>query len=57
MAYAERALGAIRSAGVRLYIFTPRRARDIPNVAITDLAMPPALAKSEPFALGVTATN
>lgn len=54
---AERALGAIRSAGVRLYIFTPPGARDIPNVAITDLAMPPALAKSEPFALGVTATN
>lgn len=54
---AERALGAIRSAGVRLFIFTPPGARDIPNVAITDLAMPPALAKSEPFALGVTATN
>jgi Ca-activated chloride channel homolog len=54
---AERALGAIRSAGVRLYIFTPPGAHGIPNVAITDLAMPPALAKSEPFALGVTATN
>ena len=54
---AERALGAVRSAGVRLYIFTPPGARDIPNVAITDLAMPPALAKSGPFALGVTATN
>jgi Ca-activated chloride channel homolog len=54
---AERAIGAIRSAGVRLYIFTPPGARDIPNVAITDLAMPPALAKSGPFALGVTATN
>jgi Ca-activated chloride channel family protein len=54
---AERAMGAIRSAGVRLYIFTPPGARDIPNVAITDLAMPPALAKSGPFALGVTATN
>ncbi|MGH7914793.1 MAG: hypothetical protein ACREPW_09115, partial [Candidatus Binataceae bacterium] len=54
---AERALGAIRSAGVRLYIFTPPGARGIPNVAITDLAMPQALAKSKPFALGVTATN
>ena len=54
---AERALGAIRSAGVRLYIFTPPGARGIPNVAITGLTMPPALAKSEPFALGVTATN
>ncbi len=54
---ADRALSAIRSAAVRLYIFTPPGARGIPNVAITDLAMPPALAKSEPFALGVTATN
>lgn len=54
---AERALGALRAAGVRLYIFTPPGARDIPNVAITDLALPPALAKSAPFALGVTATN
>ena len=54
---AERALGAIRSAGVRLYIFTPPGARGISNVAITELAMPPALSKSEPFALGVTATN
>ncbi|HVA39544.1 MAG TPA: hypothetical protein VNF49_02685, partial [Candidatus Binataceae bacterium] len=54
---AERALGAIRSAGVRLYIFTPPGARGIPNVAITGLAMPPALAKSESFALGVTTTN
>ncbi|HTQ23875.1 MAG TPA: VWA domain-containing protein [Candidatus Binataceae bacterium] len=54
---AERALGAIRSAGIQLYIFTPPGARDIPNVAITGLTMPPALAKSEPFALSVTATN
>ena len=54
---AERALGAIRSAGVRLYIFTPPGARGIPNVAITGLAMPPALEKSESFALGVTTTN
>src|SRR5262249_55020306 len=54
---AERGLGALRSAGIRLYIFTPPGARDIPNVAITDLSMPPALSKSEPFALGVTATN
>ncbi len=54
---AERALGALRAAGIRLYIFTPPGARDIANVAITDLSMPPALSKSEPFALGVTATN
>ena len=33
---AERALGAIRSADVRLYIFTPPGARGIPNVAITE---------------------
>src|ERR1700687_1346702 len=54
---AERALGTIRSAGVRLYVFTPPGARGIPNVAITDLSMPPALSKSESFALGITATN
>jgi len=54
---AERALGALRSAGIRLYIFTPPGARDIPNIAVTDLSMPPALSRSEPFALGVTATN
>jgi Ca-activated chloride channel homolog len=54
---AERALGAIRSAGVQLYIFTPPGARDVPNVALTDLAIPPALAKSGPFLIGVTATN
>ena len=54
---AERALGAIRSAGVQLYIFTPPGARDLPNVALTDLAIPPALAKSGPFLIGVTATN
>jgi Ca-activated chloride channel homolog len=54
---AERALGAIRSAGVQLYIFTPPGARDVPNVALTQLEIPPALAKSGPFLLGVTATN
>jgi von Willebrand factor type A domain len=54
---ADQALAALRAAGERLYIFTPPGASGIPNVAITGLAMPPALAKSEPFAFGVTTTN
>lgn len=54
---ADDALAALRAAGERLYIFTPPGASGIPNVAITDLAMPPALAKSESFDFGVTATN
>ncbi len=53
----ERALGALISSQVRLDIFTPPGARDIPNVAMTGLFLPPALEKAEPFALGVTMEN
>ena len=54
---AERALSAIVSAEIRLDIFTPPGARSIPNVAMTALALPPALEKAAPFALGVTMDN
>jgi Ca-activated chloride channel family protein len=54
---AERAISSIRSAEIRLDIFTPPGARSIPNVAMTNLTMPPALEKAQPFALGVTMEN
>ena len=54
---AERAISAIVSAEIRLDIFTPPGARSIPNVAMTELSLPPALEKAEPFALGVTMEN
>ncbi|MDB5107637.1 MAG: hypothetical protein JWM69_578, partial [Candidatus Binatus sp.] len=54
---AEHAINSVLSAGIRLDIFTPPGARSIPNVALTGLALPPALEKAEPFALGVTIDN
>jgi Mg-chelatase subunit ChlD len=54
---AEAAVNALRAARIQLYIFTPPGARSIPNVAMTALSLPPALAKAEPFALGVTMMN
>ncbi len=54
---ADRALNALRAAGIRLYIFTPPGAGPVPNVAMTELNMPPALERSAPFALGVTMSN
>ncbi|MGO8803092.1 hypothetical protein, partial [Candidatus Binatus sp.] len=54
---AERATSAIVSAEIRLDIFTPPGARSIPNVAMTALALPPALEKSAAFALGATMDN
>jgi Mg-chelatase subunit ChlD len=54
---ADGALGALRAAGIQLYIFTPPGARSIPNVTMSDLNLPPALEKAEPFAIGVTMTN
>lgn len=54
---AERAVSAIVSAEIRLDIFTPPGARSIPNVAMTELTLPPALEKAQPFALGVTMEN
>jgi Ca-activated chloride channel homolog len=51
------ALNLLRTAGVQLYIFTPPGARTIANVSMSGLNLPPALAKSQPFALGATMTN
>ncbi len=54
---ADRALAALVAARIRLYVFTPPGAEDMPNVAMTALTLPGALSKSEPFALGVTLSN
>ena len=54
---ADSALNALRGAGIQLYIFTPPGARSIPNIAMSNLNLPPALEKAEPFSLGVTMTN
>ncbi|MGO9607873.1 MAG: VWA domain-containing protein [Candidatus Binataceae bacterium] len=52
-----RAVNALYAARIRLDIFTPPGATSIPNVAMTELTLPPALEKAEPFALGVTMDN
>ncbi len=54
---AERALGALVAARIRLYVFTADVAQQAPNVAMTELALPRALSRAEPFALGVTLAN
>ena len=54
---AERAIARLLSAQIRLDIFTPPGATSIPNVAMTELTLPPALEKAMPFALGVTMEN
>jgi Ca-activated chloride channel homolog len=54
---ADNAVSALRAAGIQLYIFTPPGAQGIANIAMTQLNLPPALAKAEPFALGVTMMN
>ncbi|HXW84789.1 MAG TPA: VWA domain-containing protein [Candidatus Binataceae bacterium] len=53
----ERAVSALLAAQIRLDIFTPPGAESIPNVAMTELTLPSALAKAAPFALGVTLQN
>ncbi|MHB8383148.1 MAG: VWA domain-containing protein [Candidatus Binataceae bacterium] len=52
-----RAIGSIVAARIRLDIFTPPGATSIPNVAMTELSLPPALEKAAPFELGVTMEN
>jgi uncharacterized membrane protein len=54
---AGNAVSALRAAGIQLYIFTPPGAQSIANIAMTQINLPPALAKAEPFALGVTMMN
>jgi Ca-activated chloride channel homolog len=54
---AGAAINALQGADSRLYIFTPPGSGPVPNVAMTELNLPPALEHSEPFALGVTMSN
>lgn len=54
---ATRAVSALLASGIRLFMFTPPGAGSVPNVAMTGLALPSALSKSAPFALGVTMEN
>ncbi|MBF6567821.1 MAG: VWA domain-containing protein [Candidatus Binataceae bacterium] len=54
---ATRAASALNAAHVRLEIFTPPGTGKVPDVAMTELSLPPAMAKAAPFALGVTMTN
>ncbi len=54
---AESAIAALRSADIRLYIFTPPGPGSVADVAMRDLSMPPALSKAAPFQLSVTMDN
>ncbi|HEY6395774.1 MAG TPA: hypothetical protein VIX12_10185, partial [Candidatus Binataceae bacterium] len=54
---AEHAISALVAARIRLDIFTPPGADNIPNVAMTQLTLPSAIQKAEPFALGITMEN
>jgi uncharacterized membrane protein len=54
---AAHAAAALLAAGIRLYIFTPPGAKSVPNVAMRGLALPSALSRAAPFALGVTMEN
>ena len=54
---ATRSIASLVAAGIRLFMFTPPGAASVPNVAMTGLALPSALSKSAPFALGVTMEN
>jgi Ca-activated chloride channel family protein len=57
MGDATRAVNALYAARIRLDVFTPPGATSIPNIAMTELTLPPALEKAAPFALGVTMDN
>lgn len=54
---AANALGLLRAAGIQLDIFTPPGAETVPNISMSELNLPPALEKAEPFSLSVTMTN
>jgi len=54
---ATHAIGALNAAHIKLDIFTPPGAGKVPDVAMTQLSIPPAMSKAAPFALGVTLTN
>jgi Ca-activated chloride channel family protein len=54
---AANALGLLRAAGIHLDLFTPPGAEAVPNISMTELNLPPALEKAQPFSLSVTMTN
>jgi len=54
---ADAARTGLHAAGIQLYIFTPPGAESIPNVAMTQLTLPPTLDKAQAFTLGVTLDN
>jgi uncharacterized membrane protein len=54
---AANALGLLRAAGIQLDIVTPPGAEAVPNISMSELNLPPALEKAEPFSLSVTMTN
>ncbi len=54
---ADAALRSLSAAGIQLYIFTPPGARDVPNIAMTQLTLPSVLQKAAPFSLGVSLMN
>ncbi|MGH7864803.1 MAG: VWA domain-containing protein [Candidatus Binataceae bacterium] len=54
---AERALARLVAARIRLDIFTPPSTGPVPNVALSQLTLPSALDKAQPFSLGVTVEN
>ncbi len=54
---ATRSITTLLAAGIRLFLFAPPGAASVPNVAMTGLALPSALSKSAPFALGVSMEN
>ncbi|HUO05471.1 MAG TPA: VWA domain-containing protein [Candidatus Binataceae bacterium] len=54
---AEHAISQVLAAQISLDIFTPPPANSISNVAMTGLELPRALAKAQPFAVGVSMSN
>jgi Ca-activated chloride channel homolog len=54
---AANAISLLRAAGIRLDIFTPPGAEAVPNISMSELNLPPALERAEPFSLSVTMTN
>ena len=54
---AANAIGQLRAAGIQLDIFTPPGAEAVANISMSELNLPPALEKTEPFSLSVTMTN
>ena len=54
---AANTVSLLRAAGIQLDIFSPPGAEAVPNISMSELNLPPALEKAEPFSLSVTMTN